>query len=328
MRRGTLSSAIAICASLVASAPASGATQTETFAYTGGPQTWTVPAGVTSASFQLTGASSLIFVLAGPPDSFVGGLAGRASATIPVTPGGSVQINVGERGDAAGGWNGGGDGAGQLGGSGGGGATDIRIGGTSLGDRVLVAGGGGGIGFCTSDPIPVLDGGDGGETGGDGQSGGCGGAGGGGAGASAGGTASAPAQPGSLGDGGDGATSASSRTTGGGGGGYYGGGGGLDGGAGGGGSSFGPAGTTFQSGVVAQDGFASVSYQDPSGPPTGPAATVSGATPIAEPPNCVPPRKKLIRQRARLTKASSEAKRLKIKANIRRTKKALRALGC
>ncbi|MCP4383111.1 MAG: hypothetical protein GY798_17095, partial [Hyphomicrobiales bacterium] len=75
----------------------------------------------------------------------------------------TLSVNVGGQGEpgqsyaspgrpahqgGAGGWNGGGTGGDgySASGGGGGGATDIRQGGTDLGDRVVVAGGGGGSG--------------------------------------------------------------------------------------------------------------------------------------------------------------------------------------
>ncbi len=85
-----------------------------------------------------------------------GGLGGSATATISVTPGQVIQINVGCQGGAAfsaggtglGGFNGGGDGgvlAGDHFAGGGGGASDVRQNGTAPANRVIVAGGGGGF---------------------------------------------------------------------------------------------------------------------------------------------------------------------------------------
>ncbi len=80
----------------------------------------------------------------------VAGLGGSATATIPVTPGETLQVNVGGRGGVpTGGFNGGGDGGSTppaSGVGGGGGASDVRRGGTDLDDRAVVAGGGGGSG--------------------------------------------------------------------------------------------------------------------------------------------------------------------------------------
>ena len=137
------------------------------------------------------------------------------------------------------GWNGGACGSGCTGllGGGGGGATDIRIGGIGLNNRVTVAGGGGGGGYGTS--AILCNGGAGGSTvAGNGMYNGiydatkCGS---GGTQTSGGIPATTGGLAGSLGNGG---TSASSSGEGGGGGGYYGGGGGWNVGGGGGGSSW------------------------------------------------------------------------------------------
>src|ERR1041385_2429638 len=71
----------------------SGATVTCTFSYTGSAQTWTVPAGVTSATFDLYGAQGYGF-----GDPFAGGLGGETTATLAVTPAASVEVNVGGAG--------------------------------------------------------------------------------------------------------------------------------------------------------------------------------------------------------------------------------------
>jgi hypothetical protein len=149
--RGVVVVGTAALAGLLA-LPASGAAATWTFGYTGGMQTWVVPAGVTSAHFDIYGAAG------GEPyyATFNPGKGGRAQAELPLTPGSTVHIAVGGKGGyPAGdpGYNGGGRGSEY----GGGGATDIRIGGTGLNDRVLVAGGGGGTAEYSGD-----SGGDGG----------------------------------------------------------------------------------------------------------------------------------------------------------------------
>ena len=138
------------------------------FSYTGAPQTWTVPAGVTSITIDAAGAR-------GGNYSGAAGLGGRVQATYAVTPGTTLYIYVGGAGGdasgssvAQGGYNGGGnsswDSYGVSGGAGGG-ATDIRIGGTSLTNRVLVAGGGGGASYWYS---PFSGGAGGGTIGGTG----------------------------------------------------------------------------------------------------------------------------------------------------------------
>jgi hypothetical protein len=118
-----------------------------TFNFTGGVQTWTVPAGVTSIYVEALGANG---GLGGAAANFGGA---RVQGTMPVTPGETLSIYVGGGGRAsssrggtsAGGWTGGGNGLGTVG-AGGGGATDIRQGGTAVSNRVIVAGGAGGAG--------------------------------------------------------------------------------------------------------------------------------------------------------------------------------------
>ena len=139
------------------------ASSVRVFPYTGQMSTWTVPSGVTQATFDAYGAQG-----GGNPVFFLpiikGGKGGYTSARINVTPGENIYIFVGGEGHnggtsiltpspehSAGGFNGGGNGGfnrhnarAVSGGGGGGGASDIRIGGTGLANRVIVAGGGGG----------------------------------------------------------------------------------------------------------------------------------------------------------------------------------------
>ena len=61
-----------------------------TFAFTGGAQTFTVPAGVTSITVDALGAEG-----GGSESGAVGGRGGQASATVAVTPGEVLQIIVG-----------------------------------------------------------------------------------------------------------------------------------------------------------------------------------------------------------------------------------------
>ncbi|GAA4355359.1 hypothetical protein GCM10023185_18120 [Hymenobacter saemangeumensis] len=118
---------------------------TVTFTYTGGPQTYNVPAGVTRLAVDALGAEGgRPSFIAAPP-----GRGARVQTTLAVTPGQVLSVYVGGQGSgsgssaSAGGYNGGGGTGGPAGS--GGGATDIRIGGTALTDRVVVAGGGGGV---------------------------------------------------------------------------------------------------------------------------------------------------------------------------------------
>jgi hypothetical protein len=110
----------------------------KTFYYTGGQQSFKVPRGVTAIDIVARGA-------AGGGDYF--GRGGRVHAIIPVQPGETLYVFVGGKGSSAsGGFNGGGNpGAGGVS-NGGGGASDVREGGSSVSDRVLVGAGGGGEG--------------------------------------------------------------------------------------------------------------------------------------------------------------------------------------
>lgn len=240
LRSGAAASALALPAALLATAaPAAAQAQLpEECAESGekvvctydehGEYEWTVPDGVTEATFDVYGAQG------GNTDHASGGLGGFATATIPIGAYETLLVFVGGRGDNGaglggdvGGFNGGGGNTNQ-GGAGGGGASDVRTQPGEFGDRIIVAGGGGGAGGD--------DGGDGGgETGADGVSQVDPGAVGGGGTQTAGGTGGGPptgaGQDGALGRGGAGADNG-----GGGGGGYYGGGGGYVRAGGGGGS--------------------------------------------------------------------------------------------
>jgi hypothetical protein len=217
---------------------------TTTFGYTGAVQTYTVPAGVTKIYVDAIGGRGGMNYYYSRP-----GYGGRVQCALTVTPGQVLNIYVGGRGAGtgytspvcciyyAGGYNGGGQG--YYYGGGGGGATDIRIGGTALTDRKVVAGGGGGAGYNYS-TFNYDRGGDGGGVTGEkgfGAGNNTGTQGGGGGTSSAGGgaaTYSCVNAAGALGIGGNVSTTCYS---GGGGGGYYGGGAGSYGG-GGGGSSY------------------------------------------------------------------------------------------
>ena len=133
------------------SALASQAQTTQTFNYTGSQQMFTVPPCVTSLTIDVKGAQG------GNVGTASGGLGGRVQATMTVTPGDVLYIYVGGAGitslnSPSGGFNGGGgtfsysnDGICGTAGTGGG-ASDIRLNGTTLNDRVAVGGGGGGAG--------------------------------------------------------------------------------------------------------------------------------------------------------------------------------------
>ncbi len=140
----------------VSTAPPAAATPGQaTFAATGAAQTWNIPSGVLSAYITLeggTGGSD------GSGNTF-NAAAARLAGTL-TWPSGTTQLGVyvgGTGGQAtskdspgAGGWNGGlaGGTASEtaFAGGGGGGATDIRVGGSDVSNRVMVAAGGGGAG--------------------------------------------------------------------------------------------------------------------------------------------------------------------------------------
>lgn len=116
-----------------------------TFSYTGAVQTWTVPNGITSITVDAYGsAGERVNASKGYTSK-----GGRVQAVMNVTPGQVLSIYVGGKEN----FNGGGPRALNSGiwmGPRGGDATDIRIGGTGLSNRVLVAGGGGGTGWSIS----------------------------------------------------------------------------------------------------------------------------------------------------------------------------------
>lgn len=231
--------------------------QTTTFNFTGSMQSYVVPAGVTELNIDVLGAKG------GDGGNGIkpGGTGGRVRTTLTVSPGQTLYIYVGGIGFSPttyttnpinGGFNGGGSSY-QWAGSGGG-ASDIRIGGTTLSDRVVVAGGGGGAG---DDHVTGDKGGNGGDLiGANGEynidpnhvATGKGGS------QVAGGIAGdhaslPPGTNGAFGIGGDGCITYSGA---GGGGGYYGGGGGSAAGAGGGSSYTDPS---LTSGTIHTQGF-------------------------------------------------------------------------
>jgi hypothetical protein len=219
--------------------------QTDSLVYTHGIQKVVVPSCVDSITVDLAGAQGGS-AYGGGGIGVPGGRGGRVQATIPVTAGDTLYVYVGGHGDSGngvltivpGGFNGGGFGhktstVPAVSGGGGGGATDIRIGGTRLAHRVVVAGGGGGNGWNTATQMGGAGGGlsgaNGNDLGGYYADGGTQASG--GAGENSGG--------GNIGTPGDSARGGNSGVTaacsgGGGGGGYNGGGGGSKGGGGGG----------------------------------------------------------------------------------------------
>ncbi|WP_102923116.1 Ig-like domain-containing protein [Streptomyces noursei] len=126
-----------------------------------GTDTFTVPDGVTAVYIDLYGgeggsAAGYIVphpVIPGAP----GGLGGESRATLPVTPGQTLQLTVGAAGipgssrhgefaRPGGTGHGTGGGGAHGGGGSGGGGSDVRVGAFGGSDRALVAGGGGGAG--------------------------------------------------------------------------------------------------------------------------------------------------------------------------------------
>jgi hypothetical protein len=115
------------------------------FTFPQSPQTWTVPAGVSQATFTLYGAEGGM-----SSTGVTGGLGAAVTATLPVTAGTVLQLNLGQAGGTSSGATIGGGGAAGPAAGGGGGATDVRTpaadGTYPLANRLLVAGGGGGAG--------------------------------------------------------------------------------------------------------------------------------------------------------------------------------------
>lgn len=244
--------------------------QTVNFIYTGAVQTWIVPACVFNITITAVGAKG---------GGSNGGNGANITGTIAVTPGQTLSIycgGMGIQGNASGGWNGGATGWASTNGNtnysswGGGGASDVRIGGTALVNRVIVGGGGGGRSGGSSPVCGAAsncnNGAQGCNTYGQGGQGGSQFAGG------AGGTpwAGTPpgGSPGTLGNGGV-AGIWQTASGGGGGGGYYGGGGGGNdgcctgangGGGGGAGSSLLPAGGTCVGANNTGNGYVNITY--------------------------------------------------------------------
>jgi Glycine rich protein len=214
---------------------------TTIFEFTGVEQTFRVPGGVHSIHVVAIGGSGGDSELLVP-----GGAAAQVTGDISVTPGQTLYVEVGGRGQdgpgGAGGFNGG-----ASGGGGGGGASDVRTSpladGLSPDHRLIVAAGGGGGGGSGPTGMGAV-GGAAGESGATSEGGNAGGGAGtailGGAGGFG---CNLSGLEGQLGAGGAGGSSESGSPGGGGGGGYYGGGGGggscaAGSGGGGGGSSF------------------------------------------------------------------------------------------
>jgi hypothetical protein len=144
-----------VAALLLGLAPGLACAQTTSFAYTGQPQTYTVPAGITRIEVVASGAAG------GRVSSLQArSMGARVQATIAVVPGEVLTVVVGQQGaDGSGNGSYNGGGSGGWGAGGGGGATDLRRPGASTGDylasraALLVAGGAGGTDWINS-PTP------------------------------------------------------------------------------------------------------------------------------------------------------------------------------
>ncbi|TKC55567.1 T9SS type B sorting domain-containing protein [Pedobacter hiemivivus] len=164
-----------------------GSSSSQTFSYTGAVQSWIVPPGVTSVIVETYGAQGAAGINGGGSSTGgTGGKGGYVKGTLTVTPGQVLNVYVGGAGaTSTGGYNGGG---GSFNAGGGGGASDVRVGGVNLANRVIVAGGGGGGGnggnYASVAPLIMLGGNGGSGNGGNGTNGANSGAGGGGQGAS------------------------------------------------------------------------------------------------------------------------------------------------
>ncbi|PJJ65104.1 Ig-like domain-containing protein [Compostimonas suwonensis] len=128
-----------------------GQTATKVFTFTGAPETWVVPAGISTVTVSALGAGGG----SNGDGSTAGSYGAQLTGVLNVTPGQNLIISVGGVGGTApenrlGGWGGMGAGGGDtpdnhqgVQGGGGGGASTIE---TSLGTAAFVAGGGGGDG--------------------------------------------------------------------------------------------------------------------------------------------------------------------------------------
>ena len=150
-RLGTGLAAAVLAASVVGFSSSAVAAAPTSFLTPGIGQTFVVPSGVTAVAADVFGAQGGATVFT---TTQTGGLGGELQATICVTPGETLTVDVGgvghggfgTSGDGAGGVNGGGagglDGGTDLGGAGGGGASEV----IRSGAKVLIAGAGGGAG--------------------------------------------------------------------------------------------------------------------------------------------------------------------------------------
>ena len=127
------SGAVGLSASLVCAAPASASVDEVTTWTTSGEYTCTVPAGVTSIDWAITGGNG------GDAGGHSGGLGAQVTFFgYPVTPGEVLYVVVGGRGY---------DGSGGSGGGGGGSTALLSGGPLGTGTPIAIAGAGGGAGL-------------------------------------------------------------------------------------------------------------------------------------------------------------------------------------
>ena len=153
--------ALTICILFFAVAQTKAQVVVDTYNYTGTTELFTVEACMGPITFEVIAGSG------GDANAVEGGNGGRVQGTMTFAPDDILYINVGAEGI-----HGSIDSDGVSVGSGGvfsysvcgeagagGGASDIRLNGEDLEDRVLVAGGGGGAGGYDPEPITGGDGG-------------------------------------------------------------------------------------------------------------------------------------------------------------------------
>jgi len=133
-----------------------------TFSYTGGQQTFTVPPCANMLTIECWGAQG---------GNAGGGLGGYSIGNLSVAAGDVLYVYVGQAGSGPGSsetFGGGGSGALSYRASGGG-ASDVRVGGTDMTNRIIVAGGGGGANNDPCCSANATGGAGGGLTGGNGS---------------------------------------------------------------------------------------------------------------------------------------------------------------
>ena len=262
-----------------------GTTAVVTCSYVGTTaQTWTGPAGVNQATFDVFGAQGGIGIggLGGETKETLAGISGTTFSVVVAGQGGTTSCFGGT---GAGGFGGGGEGGfGACSGGGGGGGSWV----SDAGFHLLIAGGGGGGADCFS-LYNASGGAGGGLSGTQGQAAGLSQSFSGGAPGtqSGGGVATFAGGSGGSGQGGAGATSPGSCEdgSGGGGGGYFGGAGGENSTGGGGGSGFAaaPLAAIFNTGVQSGNGVVTFTYTLPaSTSATSVTVTPSGSTALGD----------------------------------------------